>query len=218
MTSQVAHFRDSVSPELIGTKTCDGVLAYANGRYAWPKEEIERFIEAGKRVHKVDVNGNAVQLADILDVEPFDAAPNQVAAWVDERWRTHSTAAVYCSRSTVPSVITELRGRAVLPDRRRLDGRAPHADPGPPAPGRGRRGPVREPPRLGRGRRVLPRLAGRRAAVNQYVKVALVVLGAVAVGVETAYPHAAWAVPVAAGITALLTMMHVTPTAPANES
>lgn len=54
--------------------------------------------------------------------------------------------------------------------------------------------------------------------MNQYVKIALGVLGAVAIGVETAYPHSAWAIPVTAGITALLAAMHITPIAPSNES
>lgn len=111
MTTQIAHFRDSVSPELIGTSTCDGVLYYANGLYEWHPDEIHRFTEAGKRVHAVDVNGSAVQHADILDVERFDAVPAQVPGWVDERWATHSTAAVYCSRDAVPSVVAELDGR-----------------------------------------------------------------------------------------------------------
>lgn len=110
MTTQIAHFRDSVSPELIGTSTCDGVLYYANGLYKWSTAEVNRFIEAGKRVHAVDVNGSAVQHADILDVETFDATPARVPDWVAERWRTHSTAAVYCSRSVVPSVVRALDG------------------------------------------------------------------------------------------------------------
>ena len=34
-----------------------------------------------------------------------------VPGWVDERWKTHSTAAVYCERYTVPAVIDALDGR-----------------------------------------------------------------------------------------------------------
>lgn len=111
MTQQIAHFRDSVAPQMIGTSTCDGVLTYANGMWEWPSWEVQRFIEAGKKVHKVDVNGTGVEIADVLDVEVFDASPGMVPAWVDKRWATHSTAAVYCARTTVPSVITALAGR-----------------------------------------------------------------------------------------------------------
>lgn len=111
MTNQVAYFRDSVKPAMIGTSSCDGVLAYANGDYAWPTSQVERFTEAGKRVHKIDVNGTGVQLADILDVERYDATPAMVPGWVDERWKTHSTAAVYCSRSIVPTIVEMLDGR-----------------------------------------------------------------------------------------------------------
>lgn len=111
MTTQVAHFRDTVQPAMVGTNTCDGVLAYANGKYQWPLHQVERFIEAGKRIHMIDTNGHDVQHADILDVERYDATVAQVPGWVDERWRTHSTAAVYCSRSVVPAVVSVLNGR-----------------------------------------------------------------------------------------------------------
>jgi hypothetical protein len=110
-TGSIAHFRDSVEPQTIGTSTVDGVIAYANGRYAWDASDIARFIEAGRKVHKYDVNGLGVQIADVLDVERFDATPEMIPGWVDERWATHSTAAVYCSRVNVPEVIEELAGR-----------------------------------------------------------------------------------------------------------
>lgn len=47
--------------------------------------------------------------------------------------------------------------------------------------------------------------------MNAYVKIALGVLGAIAIGLQTAYPHAAWAIPVTAAITAALTALHVAP-------
>lgn len=109
--TSVAHFRDTTQPQLIGTSGIDGVLAYANGKYRWPTPEISRFVEAGKRVHLIDVDGNGWQIADILDVERFDATVDQVPEWVEKRWAFHSTAAVYCSRSTVPAVISVLDGR-----------------------------------------------------------------------------------------------------------
>lgn len=109
--TQVAHFRDGVVPAKIGTSTCDGVLAYATGPWTWPDDEVNRFLEAGKRVHKVDPVGDGADLADILDVEPNAATLAMVASWVRQRWAAHSTAAVYCSRSIVPSVVDALGGQ-----------------------------------------------------------------------------------------------------------
>lgn len=111
MTLEIAHFRDSVQPQMIGTSTCGGVIAYANGKWAWPESEVNRFIEAGKKVHKYDVTGGGVQLADVLDVERGDATPAMVPGWVDERWKTHSTAAVYVERTGVQGVVAALAGR-----------------------------------------------------------------------------------------------------------
>lgn len=111
MTIQIAHFRDSAVSEKIGTSTCDGVLAYVNGAFAWSEAELNRFLEADKRVHKVDVIGNAPELADVLDVENGAATLARVKGWTRERWASHSTAATYCSRSIVPSVVQALDGQ-----------------------------------------------------------------------------------------------------------
>jgi hypothetical protein len=108
MTSPVI-FRDTVSPQVMAiNNTYQGVIAYANGRYAWPEAQISRFKWAGKRIHKYDVNGSAVQAADVLDVERYDATPESAPGWVAERWATHSTAAIYCSRNVVPDVVGHL--------------------------------------------------------------------------------------------------------------
>lgn len=48
--------------------------------------------------------------------------------------------------------------------------------------------------------------------MNQYVKVALAVLAALAVGLQSAYPHAAWVTPVTDSILALLSALHFRPT------
>ena len=109
----VATFLDTVSPQYLmpSSRAYAGVIAYANGAYAWPQDQVDAFHKAGKRIHKYDVNGRAVQLADVLDVERYDASPADAPAWVDERWETHSTAAVYCSLSNVPAVTGELGAR-----------------------------------------------------------------------------------------------------------
>ena len=52
--------------------------------------------------------------------------------------------------------------------------------------------------------------------MNIYMKVFTALLTGTAVGIETGWPHAAWAVPVVAAITAGLGTMHVAlPTVPA---
>jgi hypothetical protein len=108
---QVAHFRDSAVPTMIGTSTCGGVIAYANGDYAWPESEVNRFIEAGRKVHKYDVNATGWLIADVLDVERGDATIPDAPGWVDKRWASHSTAAIYIERSNVPALVTELARR-----------------------------------------------------------------------------------------------------------
>lgn len=108
-----AIFRDTVSPELLALPdpTYDGVFYYVNGGIsAWPHEQVQRFRSAGKRLHAIDVNGSAPELADVLDVESGDATVAQVPEWTQKRWASHSTAAVYCSLSKVPAVVSVLDG------------------------------------------------------------------------------------------------------------
>lgn len=47
--------------------------------------------------------------------------------------------------------------------------------------------------------------------MNIYAKIALALLSGIAVGIETGFPHAAWAGPVVAAITAALGTMHLVP-------
>jgi hypothetical protein len=106
MTVKPLIFRDTVSPQAMAIDdSYQGVIAYANGRYAWPAAEVSRFLHAGKRLHKYDVNGSGVQIADVLDVERYDATPQQARGWVEERWATHSTAACYLSLDVVPELV-----------------------------------------------------------------------------------------------------------------
>ena len=109
----VMFFRDTVRPELLALPdhTYGGVFYYATGDYTWPTAQIKRFKLAGKRVHAIDTSGTGAEIADIVDVETGDLSPQDVPAWVDERWKHHSTAAVYCSRSVVPDVVSALDGR-----------------------------------------------------------------------------------------------------------
>lgn len=45
--------------------------------------------------------------------------------------------------------------------------------------------------------------------MNPYLRVALVVLSAVSIALQTTYPHAAWMIPVTAAITAALGALHL---------
>lgn len=52
--------------------------------------------------------------------------------------------------------------------------------------------------------------------MNLYAKITLAVLSGVAVGIETGFPHATWAIPVVAAITAALGTMHLVPAVPSS--
>jgi hypothetical protein len=52
--------------------------------------------------------------------------------------------------------------------------------------------------------------------MNAYIRAALVVLGALAVAVQTSYPHASWAVMAGVAVTSVLAALHIPqPTTPA---
>lgn len=102
-----ATFRDTTAPEnLIIDNSYQGVLAYANGRYAWPDSQVSRFLAAGKHVRLIDVDGSAPDLASILDVERYDASPATAAVWVHERNRIgNGDATVYISKANMPQLV-----------------------------------------------------------------------------------------------------------------
>lgn len=51
--------------------------------------------------------------------------------------------------------------------------------------------------------------------MNTYLKTALAILGAVAITLQTAYPHAPWALTVTTAVTAVLAALHIAPTSSA---
>jgi hypothetical protein len=102
-------FRDTVSPQLMAIDgTYQGVIAYANGRYAWPAEQIRRFTTAGKHLYRYDIDGSGPDLASVLDVERYDATPAMAAQWVPERNRLHNDAGCYTSFDNVPELVDAL--------------------------------------------------------------------------------------------------------------
>lgn len=50
--------------------------------------------------------------------------------------------------------------------------------------------------------------------MNQWVKVGAAVASAAAIGLQTAYPHAAWTIPVTAAVMAALGALHLVPASP----
>ena len=82
---------DSVTPSAIPSSS-QAVAVYANGNYAASPGEV------GKRglTLWIDTNGSNTH-ADVLDVEPGDATPDQAAAWVQQKLnaKPNSTAIIY---------------------------------------------------------------------------------------------------------------------------
>lgn len=103
-------FRDSVSPQKISVAGMDGVLAYANGDFAWPASQIRRFAVAGKQIAHIDVDGTAPNKAAILDVERFDATPETARTWIPQRNAFRDDAAIYCSRFNLDQLFSMLTG------------------------------------------------------------------------------------------------------------
>ena len=89
-------FADSITPSLI-PPAFTHVAAYANGRYAWPEIEIDRFprhvmigVEPG--------NPSQAAVARCLDVERFDARPADFPPFAEERTRLgHEDPTAYTS-------------------------------------------------------------------------------------------------------------------------
>lgn len=79
------------------------VAGYANGHYAWTADDWARF-PAHSRV-TIDVNGSDPS-ADVLDVEPGDATPNDSAAWVRNKLLQKPTypPILYVNRSNITAV------------------------------------------------------------------------------------------------------------------
>lgn len=87
---------DSTTPHVIpsGARL---VALYINGRFAVPPSYHKGHVY-------IDVNGSMPNAASILDVEQFDARPEQVGPWLVKR-AAFDVGTIYCNRSTLPAVI-----------------------------------------------------------------------------------------------------------------
>lgn len=104
-------FRDAIHPEAMAIDgTYQGVIAYANGLYAWPSSQVARYVTGGKHMYRYDVTGAIPHLASVLDVERYDATPDRAAQWVPERNRLHGDAACYTSLDSVPALLEAIGG------------------------------------------------------------------------------------------------------------
>lgn len=102
-------FRDSVVPSRIPMSS-DGVLAYANGDYAWDTAAISEFVQAGKQVVRIDVTGAIPHQASILDVERYDATPQIARSWIPQRNAYRQDATVYCGRASLEELFAATAG------------------------------------------------------------------------------------------------------------
>src|SRR5690348_9128002 len=105
---------DSVNPAGIPT-TAEMVAGYVDGpNSVWPASAWARFPTAILRRISVWGPHNA---GDVLDVERFDATPDQVVAWVQARRAAGVVMPwVYCDRSTRPLVERLMSAAGILSD------------------------------------------------------------------------------------------------------
>lgn len=97
---------DSVEPSLIPRLYAaepNGVAAYYDGKYAW--NPVLRGFPQHWRIC-VTGNPNLAPHARVLDVERFDATPADVKAYQAVRAAMGENTVVYCSRSTVPDIVS----------------------------------------------------------------------------------------------------------------
>ena len=93
---------DGTRPELIPAHA-EGIMYYADGDFAWTKEDLARFPKARRRAITVLNNPHA----NIADVEKGNMVPSDcpgfLAAWRHEHARG-LPGTIYCSRDTLAEV------------------------------------------------------------------------------------------------------------------
>jgi hypothetical protein len=100
------HMADSIEPGMIPPRfrrNPNGVLIYVDGPHAWGTREIDRF----PNHWGITVTGNPAMAphAREIDVERYDATPENVPGYADSRAQIGKHTDVYCARDTVPLVI-----------------------------------------------------------------------------------------------------------------
>lgn len=102
-------FADSTTPRLI-PGSFSHVMAYPNGRYAWPPAQLARFpwhVEIAVRAGQPE----QATFARELDIELFDAGVADFRPFAGERHALgHDDATAYCSLNLVPALVRSMAG------------------------------------------------------------------------------------------------------------
>lgn len=90
-------------------KTVNLAALYRNGLYAVQPVEAKAWFPSTVGILWIDVLGNMPESCQILDVEKWDATPDQAPGWIKARRAVVHTSlpTIYCDRSTRPAVITD---------------------------------------------------------------------------------------------------------------
>jgi hypothetical protein len=113
LTPRAADSTDPAAIPDVFTLRPNGVIAYADGRWAWTPEQLARF----PRFESISVTGapGAMRVARWVDVERFDATSAEVpACWDARRAYGFADFGVYCDRSTVGEVLDATDGAEPL--------------------------------------------------------------------------------------------------------
>lgn len=113
---------DSVVPGILPVNV--GLVAgYVNGKYKWKKADWDRFPDSQHVRYNVTGEPNR---GNALDVERYDATAADAPKWWDSvTWCPKADLAIYCNRSTVPSVISAMGKRPWVLILATLDGSRP---------------------------------------------------------------------------------------------
>ena len=93
------------------------VGCYRNGLYAADPNHLNTLFPLNRYVHVwIDVDGSHPESAQVLDVERFDATPEQAPGWVIARRKVVHTSlpTVYCDRDTLPHVLAECAAEGLI--------------------------------------------------------------------------------------------------------
>lgn len=107
---------DAVTLASIPT-TVSIVGVYRNGRYAADPNAVNQRFPLSKYVHVwIDIDASCPASAQVLDVEKYDATPEQAPAWVKARRKVVHTSlpTLYCNRDTLPSVLAECAAEGLI--------------------------------------------------------------------------------------------------------
>ena len=93
------------------------VGVYRNGRYMADPNALNQRFPLNRYVHVwIDIDGSCPESAQVLDVEKFDATPEQAPGWVKARRKVVHTSlpTIYCNRDTLPAVLGECAAEGLI--------------------------------------------------------------------------------------------------------